>query len=49
MIYTAKAAGAFLIEINIEPTEVSSLADKSFFGKAGEILPQILDAVKIKT
>lgn len=40
---SAKRAGAYLVEINIEPTELSNHADYSIFGKAGEILPQILD------
>jgi NAD-dependent deacetylase len=47
LIYVAKDKGAFIIEINIEETEVSSLADKCFIGKAGKILPQILHLVKL--
>lgn len=41
IIYLAKSSGAYLIEVNIIETEVSSSADKSFFGKAGEVLPLI--------
>ena len=42
---TAKQYGAYIVEINIEPTEFSSEADLSIFGKAGEILPEILNLV----
>ena len=43
LIYTAKASGAFIVEINIEETSLTSLANYSFFGKAGEILPALFD------
>jgi NAD-dependent deacetylase len=46
IIYTAKNSGAYLIEINIESTEVSQLVNKSYFGKAGEVLPSIVEIVK---
>lgn len=42
----AKRAGAFIVEINIEPTEFTSHADEVIFGKAGEILPRILECCK---
>jgi len=48
LIYSAKARGAFLIEVNIEPTEASSIMNRSFFGKAGEILPEILSTIIAK-
>lgn len=38
----AKHHGAKLIEINSEPTTLTPLADHSFLGKAGEILPQLV-------
>lgn len=38
----AKRNGSFLVEINLEPTPISSIVDKSFFAKAGEILPEIV-------
>lgn len=44
--YIAKRNGKFLVEINIERTELSSIADISLTGKAGEILPEILQLVK---
>jgi NAD-dependent deacetylase len=42
----AKNSGAFVIEINLEPTEISGLVDAGFRGKAGEILPQLWKTVK---
>ncbi|MFA7289084.1 MAG: NAD-dependent deacylase [Melioribacteraceae bacterium] len=46
----AKQAGAFLVEINIENTEMSRFVDESFIGKSASILPEILTEVKkIKT
>jgi len=43
---TAKQYGAYLVEINIENTDLSYQADYSIFGKAGEILPEIVRLVK---
>lgn len=43
---SAKQAGSYIIEINIEPTEMTQYADYSLFGKSGEILPMILDEVR---
>ncbi len=48
LIYAAKDYGAFIIEINIEKTNASRIADQSFFGKAGDILPEILNLIKTK-
>lgn len=42
----AKRLGAYLVEINLEETELSPLADYVLLGKAGEILPGILEEVK---
>jgi len=42
----ARRHGAYLIEINIEPTEISYTVDASLMGKAGEILPGLLNDVK---
>jgi NAD-dependent deacetylase len=44
----AKESGAALIEINIEVTPIYSMADVSIFGKAGEILPELLKKLKVK-
>ena len=47
---TAKQYGAYLVEINIEPTEISYQVDYSILGKSGEILPEILElAANLKT
>lgn len=43
---SAKRAGSYLVEINIEPTELSRFVNYSIFGKAGEILPEILEIVR---
>ncbi|MBI1932240.1 MAG: NAD-dependent deacylase [Ignavibacteriales bacterium] len=43
---TAKEYGAYLVEINIEPTEMTYNVNYSLFGKSGEILPEILNLVK---
>jgi NAD-dependent deacetylase len=48
LVYTAKASGATIVEINVEETEISSMVDYSFFGKAGEILPLILEEYKTR-
>jgi len=42
---SAKRAGSYLVEVNIERTELSGFADYSIFGKAGEILPEIVSIV----
>lgn len=42
----AKRSGAYLVEINLERTELSHMADESYFGKAGEVLPIILEEIK---
>lgn len=39
----ARAAGAFVVEINPEPTPLSALCDEVIQGKAGEVLP-LLDS-----
>ena len=37
----AKSAGAFVCEINPEPTPLSDLCDVAIQGKAGEVLPEL--------
>jgi len=39
----AKQAGAYLVEINVEPTVITSYVDLFLQGKSGEILPVILE------
>ncbi len=38
----AKEAGAYVVEINVERTDLSPIADEVLLGRSGEILPQIL-------
>ncbi len=42
----AKRGGAYLVEVNLEPTPLTEIADCSFQGKSGEILPQIVEKLK---
>ena len=46
LVYIAKSSGSILVEINVEETEISSIMNYSYFGKAGEILPQIFEEYK---
>ncbi len=39
----AKRAGAYVVEINIERTELSYGADEVILGKSGEILPKLVE------
>lgn len=43
---SAKQYGAFLVEINNEPTPITPLADIMITGKSGEILPEIVAELK---
>lgn len=43
LIYTAKQGGAFIAEVNIGQTEISSLCNASFFGEAGRVLPELVE------
>ena len=38
----AKRAGAYVVEVNIEKTELSEVADEVLIGRSGEILPALL-------
>ncbi len=42
----AKRSGAFVVEVNIEPTDFSTYADEVLIGKSGEILPEIITKCK---
>jgi NAD-dependent deacetylase len=39
---TAKNQGAYIVEVNMEPTEISHLVNETLLGKAGEVLPQLI-------
>ena len=42
----AKRAGAFIIEINPEPTPLTEIADEFLAGKSGEILPNLVHQIQ---
>ena len=42
----AKRSGAFVVEVNVEPTEISHLVDEILLGKSGEILPSLVKFLK---
>lgn len=46
LVYAAKQSGSTIVEINIEETALTDIACYSYFGKAGEILPEILSEYK---
>lgn len=43
LIIAARAAGAKVIEINLEETEASGRVDVGLYGKSGEILPRLVE------
>lgn len=46
LVHEAKRSSSFIVEVNIEATEISSICDQSFFGEAGKILPEIVNEIK---
>jgi NAD-dependent deacetylase len=46
LVFTAKQNGAYLVEINIEETEISKYVNWSFYNEAGMVLPQIINELK---
>lgn len=40
-----KNSGGLVIEVNLEPTDITTYADASCFGRAGEMLPEILKLI----
>jgi NAD-dependent deacetylase len=42
----AKESGAYVVEINVERTEIAYLLDESLLGKSGEVLPRVLEEIK---
>jgi len=43
---TARQNGAFVVEINLEPTELTFVTNEHYHGKSGEILPVIVEKIK---
>lgn len=46
LVHEAKRSGSFIVEVNIEATEISYICDQSFFGESGKILPEIVKEIK---
>ncbi len=44
--YIVKNGGGRVVEVNLEPTPVTRIADVSVFGKSGTTMPQIVEGVK---
>jgi len=44
----AKQNGAYLVEINIEQTDITSSVDCSINGKSGKVLPDMIKQLKLK-
>ncbi len=42
---TAKQNGAYLVEVNLDPTPLSDYADYAIHGLAGEIMPEIVEQI----
>ncbi len=40
--FIAKSSGAFVVEVNLDRTPISEIADESLFGKAGELLSSLM-------
>ncbi len=49
LINVAENSGATIVEINIEETVLSHIADYSFFGRAAEILPEIFNEYRMSS
>jgi NAD-dependent deacetylase len=45
LAHAAKAEGAVVVEVNAEPTPLTSKADFVFYGKSGQILPELVKEV----
>lgn len=43
---TVKSNGGFVVEVNVEPTPISSIADVSLYGTSGDILPGLVAGLK---
>ena len=42
----ARNGGAFVVEINVEPTPISGWVDESILGRSGQVLPRLLESLK---
>ncbi|HID10492.1 MAG TPA: NAD-dependent deacylase [Candidatus Latescibacteria bacterium] len=41
----AKEAGAYVVEVNLGPTDATGFVDRSLFGRAGEVMPALVEAL----
>jgi NAD-dependent deacetylase len=46
LVHEAKRSGSFIVEVNIEETDISSICNQSFYGEAGKVLLAIVDEIK---
>ena len=42
----ARNGGAFIVEVNVEPTPISGWVDESILGKSGQVLPRLVEGLK---
>ena len=42
----ARNGGAFILEINVQPTPISGWVDESILGKSGQVLPQLVESMR---
>jgi len=45
LAHAARNRGAVVVEVNAEPTLLTSKANYAFHGKSGEMLPELVKAV----
>lgn len=48
LAWQARSCGAAVIEVNVEPTPATQLAQVSLVGRSGDILPRLVDAVRAR-
>jgi NAD-dependent deacetylase len=45
---TVKDNGGYVVEVNVEPTPISAIADASLYGNSGDILPMLVKWIREK-
>jgi NAD-dependent deacetylase len=46
LVTIARRSGAYVVEINAEPTDLSHTVDELLLGRSGEILPKLVELIK---